>query len=338
MKREPTTKTLNVIVVSDERSPVRRFQLRPGLVKRALAGAGALLLGLSLALVDWVRLRVEAVDVDRLRVETAAQQEKVESVESSLEELEGELARLREFERKVRVIANLPNSQVPPASEGAEGGGQGGGGPELGGLVAPPGLGAPLEAPPGSEAAAQEAEDAVSSGQNGLDAAALARVTSKAERLGPLASARAASLEELVEALQGQSLRLASTPSIWPTRGWLTSGFGYRTSPFTGRAQFHAGLDVAANPGTEIVAPARGRVTFVGRKGALGKCVVIDHGYGVRTTYGHNDDTFVSPGEEVERGQRIASIGMSGRTTGPHLHYGVEVSGSPRNPLDYILE
>jgi murein DD-endopeptidase MepM/ murein hydrolase activator NlpD len=334
MKREPTTKTLNVIVVSDERSPVRRFQLRPDLLKRAAAGGGALLLGLSLALVDYVRLRVQAVDVDRLRAQTAAQQAQVESVESSLEGLEGELARLREFERKVRVIANLPNSQTSPPVGEPEGGGQGGGGPEFGDLVAPGSLAAPGVGGADGEGAKTEHEDA----SLGLDAAALARVTAKAERLGPLASARADSFEELVEALRGQSLRLASTPSIWPARGWLTSGFGYRTSPFTGRPQFHAGLDVAANPGTEIVAAARGRVTFVGRKGALGKCVMLDHGYGVRTIYGHTADAFVQAGDEVERGQRIATIGMSGRTTGPHLHYSVEVNGESRNPIDYIVE
>jgi septal ring factor EnvC (AmiA/AmiB activator) len=336
MKREPTTKTLNVIVVSDERSPVRRFQLRPDLIKRALAGGGALLLGLSLALVDYVRLRVQAVDVDRLRAQTAAQQAKVESVESSLQGLEGELARLREFERKVRVIANLPNSQTSPPVGQPEGGGQGGGGPEFGESVTSPGLGSGVAGAEG-EGAQEEHADAWLA-ENGLDAAALARVTTKAERLGPLASARADSFEELVEALRGQSLRLASTPSIWPTQGWLTSGFGYRTSPFTGRPQFHSGLDVAANPGTEIVAAARGRVTFVGRKGPLGKCVMIDHGYGVRTIYGHTADAFVEAGDEVERGQRIATIGMSGRTTGPHLHYSVEVNGEARNPIDYIVE
>jgi murein DD-endopeptidase MepM/ murein hydrolase activator NlpD len=337
MKREPTTKTLNVIVVSDERSPVRRFSLDSTRLKRGLAAAGALLLGLSLALVDYVRLRVQAVDVDRLRAQTTTQQATVESVQSSLQDLEGELARLREFERKVRVIANLPSSPTPPAGS-PENGGQGGGGPEFGDLVATPGLGGAGELP-GADAApaAAERQDA-SLPENELDAAALARVTAKAERLGPLASARAASFEELVEKLQGESLRLASTPSILPARGWLTSGFGYRTSPFTGRPQFHAGLDVASNPGTEIVAPARGRVVFVGRKGPLGKALVLDHGYGVRTTYGHTAEVFVQPGETVERGQRIASIGMSGRTTGPHLHYAVEVNGEPRNPIDYIVE
>ena len=334
MKREPTSKTLNVIVVSDERSPVRRFSLDSNLVKRGLAGAGAVLLGLSLALVDYVRLRVQAVDVDRLRAQTTAQQATVERVQGSLEDLEGELARLREFERKVRVIANLPNSQTPPTG-GLENGGQGGGGPEFEVLVTP-GLDAAQD-PADAAPPAGERQDA-SLPENELDAAALARVTTKAERLGPLASARAASFEELVEKLQGQSLRLASTPSILPARGWLTSGFGYRTSPFTGQPQFHAGLDVASNPGSEIVAPARGRVVFVGRKGPLGKAVVIDHGYGVRTTYGHTAEAFVQPGETVERGQRIASIGMSGRTTGPHLHYAVEVNGEPRNPIDYIVE
>ena len=105
-----------------------------------------------------------------------------------------------------------------------------------------------------------------------------------------------------------------------------------------GREPGTAGFDIAAAYGTPIKAPARGRVTFVGKKGPLGKTLVVDHGYGVRTVYGHTQTIHVRPGETVERGQRIAEIGSSGRSTGPHLHYVVEVGGKPRNPLDYILD
>jgi murein DD-endopeptidase MepM/ murein hydrolase activator NlpD len=127
-------------------------------------------------------------------------------------------------------------------------------------------------------------------------------------------------------------------PSIWPSKGWLTSRFGPRVSPFTGRRQQHTGIDIAAADGTLIQAPARGRVTFAGRKGPLGNALVLDHGFGVKTVYGHTKEILVKTGDTVERGDRIALIGSSGRSTGPHLHYVVEVKGKPRNPLDYIFD
>jgi murein DD-endopeptidase MepM/ murein hydrolase activator NlpD len=146
------------------------------------------------------------------------------------------------------------------------------------------------------------------------------------------------SFEELVEGLEGKRHRLASTPSIWPTEGWVTSGYGYRISPFTGRRTFHGGLDIASDFGTPIVAPARGKVVFAGRKGPLGKTLVIDHGFGLRTSYGHAAEIHVEKGEAIERGQRIASVGSTGRSTGPHLHYAVEVKGKSVNPHNYIFE
>ncbi len=87
-----------------------------------------------------------------------------------------------------------------------------------------------------------------------------------------------------------------------------------------------------------MIAPARGKVSFVGNKGPLGRTVTLDHGYGIRTVYGHTNETFVKKGQEVERGQVIASLGNSGRSTGPHLHYAVQVNGKSKNPLDYIFD
>jgi murein DD-endopeptidase MepM/ murein hydrolase activator NlpD len=141
-----------------------------------------------------------------------------------------------------------------------------------------------------------------------------------------------------VDGLQGKQRRLVSTPSIWPTRGWVTSRFGYRTSPFTGSRQFHAGIDVAGRAGTPVVAPADGRVVHVGQKGALGRTVILDHGYGIRTTFGHNSDVIVQRGQRVERGEKISFLGSTGRSTGPHLHYAVQVDGRRVDPMNYILD
>jgi murein DD-endopeptidase MepM/ murein hydrolase activator NlpD len=160
----------------------------------------------------------------------------------------------------------------------------------------------------------------------------------EARRLAAIADERSLSLEELVGQLEDKHEKLASSPAIWPTQGWLTSRFGTRISPFTGKRQFHAGIDIAGATGTEVVATAHGKVTFAGTKGPLGKAVIIDHGHGVRTHYGHNKELFVKRGDVVERGQRISALGNTGRSTGPHVHYSVEVKGKAVNPLDYIFD
>jgi murein DD-endopeptidase MepM/ murein hydrolase activator NlpD len=145
-------------------------------------------------------------------------------------------------------------------------------------------------------------------------------------------------LESLFEHLEEQRNILASTPSIRPVEGgWISSGFGYRKSPFTGRREFHKALDIACRKGTPIVATADGIVTFAGKKGLLGKTVVIDHGHGMVTRYGHAGKILKKHGESVKRGETIALIGSTGRSTGPHVHYEVRLNGVPVNPKKYIL-
>ena len=160
----------------------------------------------------------------------------------------------------------------------------------------------------------------------------------RADDLSGRAVVRAGSLDGLVTDLERKSDQLASLPSVWPVRGWVTSRFGPRISPFTGRRHMHTGIDIATREGTAIVAPARGRVLFTGNKGPLGQSIVLDHGFGVRTHYGHNSEIIVKPGDLVERHQVIAKVGSTGRSTGPHLHYSVEVDKKSRDPLDYILD
>jgi septal ring factor EnvC (AmiA/AmiB activator) len=325
---KPIHQRYTLILVTDELSPVRRMQVSRNGLRRVAGAALAAGLLLAIGLVDYVRLRISAVDVVSLRAETSRQQSELVTLGGEVGGLALELERLRELERKVRVIANLPGAmreaRVPePAGKG--------GGDEL-----------PSPQPGATEAdsmAAEAVADELGARENGgLDPAALARVQERARRLGSMVPTRKLSLLELLEGLEGKSQRLASTPSIWPTDGYVTSGYGNRVSPFTGRQQFHAGLDIAADFGTIVVAPARGRVVFAGINGPLGRMVELDHGYGLRTHYAHLSNCLVQQGQTVERGMRIGEVGSTGRSTGPHLHYGVEVNGRTVDPTDYIFE
>jgi murein DD-endopeptidase MepM/ murein hydrolase activator NlpD len=147
-------------------------------------------------------------------------------------------------------------------------------------------------------------------------------------------------LQELVETMRSQRETWDSTPSIMPvnvTDYWFSSGFGWRRSPFTGLKEFHNGLDISSAKGTPIVAPADGTVIKRGYDKYLGKFLKIDHGRKIVTTYGHLSAYNVSPGQKVERGDIIASMGNSGLSTGHHLHYMIKVKERCVNPLHYIL-
>ncbi|PLX70250.1 MAG: peptidase M23 [Denitrovibrio sp.] len=155
--------------------------------------------------------------------------------------------------------------------------------------------------------------------------------------LGAEIEKRAVSLSELADFLEEQKLMLSSTPTIWPVKGWISSGFGYRVSPFTGRRVFHEGLDIATKYNTQVKAAAKGVVVFSGRKAGYGKTIIVDHGYGYITKYGHNNKLLVKAGDKISKGDLIAEVGSTGRSTWPHVHYEVLVNGIPVNPLKFIV-
>jgi murein DD-endopeptidase MepM/ murein hydrolase activator NlpD len=145
-------------------------------------------------------------------------------------------------------------------------------------------------------------------------------------------------LNELAQAAEQRSSRWAATPSIWPVKGWVTSGFGPRISPFTEKPAWHDGLDIGATPNAPVQATARGRVTATGFDSKLGNIVRLDHGYGLETLYGHLAKSLVKEGQRVNRGDVVGLVGSSGLATGPHLHYMVKANGQALDPHKYILE
>jgi len=128
----------------------------------------------------------------------------------------------------------------------------------------------------------------------------------------------------------------SSVPSIWPVRGAVSAGFGERIDPLNGEGAFHSGMDIAAPTGTEVMASADGMVLSAGREPRYGNAILLDHGNGMTTKYGHLSEVDVVVGQEVKRGEVIGAVGSTGRTTGPHLHYEVHIHDAPVNPARYL--
>ena len=145
-------------------------------------------------------------------------------------------------------------------------------------------------------------------------------------------------IHNLDQFLLDKSSFLQSTPSIIPTQGWITSYYGPRESPHSGRKKMHEGLDIGGRTGTPILAPADGIVSYSGHKTGFGKFVQLDHGYGMETIFGHAHKLLVKEGAKIKRGHTIALLGNTGLSTGPHLHYEIRINGIAVDPLYYILD
>lgn len=171
-----------------------------------------------------------------------------------------------------------------------------------------------------------------------LDSLTFKPVFNRLANISDTANHQLLDLQHLLSTLSQQKSLLSSIPSVSPVEGWVTSGFGTRVSPFTGERSLHLGIDIAAPLGTPILAPADGVVIFSGAKAGFGNFVMVAHGYGIVTRYGHNHQNLVQPGQKILRGEQLGTVGASGRTTGPHLHYEIVINGKTENPQKFILD
>ncbi len=165
---------------------------------------------------------------------------------------------------------------------------------------------------------------------------ALKEMHQELTQLQGAASKQETSLETLIEYFEDKRSLFASTPAAWPVRGWVTSPFGDRISPITGKEQFHEGIDIAVQVGTPVLAPADGVVVKACFESGYGNMVELSHGYGLKTVFGHNSRLNVKVGQHVKRGDIISYSGNTGSSTGPHVHYEVRVNGLPVNPVRYL--
>jgi murein DD-endopeptidase MepM/ murein hydrolase activator NlpD len=282
--------------------------LLPMVALLSMGMAIALYLGVS----DYQRLRAEIKDAHSLRLTLETQEERVVQQKDQIvifaqkiEALKTQLVELQDFEHRIRIIANLEANK-----DGSSLFGVGGSSPD------------DLDPSMMIEQDYQELVRDMHAEINEIDHAS---------------DSQRDSFSSIFNQLEGKRNLLAATPSIRPVKGWISSRFGYRESPFTGRREFHRGLDIATHAGVPIISPADGLVTFSGKKGLMGNMVAIEHGFGMVTRYGHVQKLLKKKGDQVKRGEVIALVGNTGRSTGPHLHYEVRLNGVSVNPTKYFF-
>ena len=290
----------------------KKFYLPKKFAKLALTITGVLILAFLGSSVyfakQYLKLQDNQIELAKIQKESNIRKIQVEKFAHQFKNFETEIARLERFEKKLRVITALENSPKSVEKNWGVGG--------------PYGL----------------ATSSLNTAMGRGTASMIERLSNGLDHLDKQAKIQSISFQELDNFFKNQKSLLSSTPSIWPTHGWVTSGFGFRKSPFTGLREKHEGWDIAARSGSPVRATADGEVVVEGREYGYGNMIEINHGYDVVTRYGHNSKHLGKAGEHVKRGQIIAFVGNTGRSTGPHLHYEVLLHGIPVSPKNYILE
>jgi murein DD-endopeptidase MepM/ murein hydrolase activator NlpD len=313
-------KKVSFVVLTNTGSPAKQFCASRSTLRWAALLAAAFIGVSGFVGYDYVQLKRASLYLQKHEAELssilAGQRDEVDLQRKQIGDFAGEINSLKEkllalnqFEKKIRVIVEVEKR------------------PDAGNLF---GVG-------GSIPKAMDPKAAFSEQRNGL----VREMRSQVEQLNLAAVNQDNGFTALVTHLEKQQRLLASTPTIRPVdpdvESWATSKFDWRNSPFTGQREFHKGFDIAAREGTPILVTAAGVVTFSGSHGLLGKTIIVDHGHGLTTTYGHSSRLLKVQGEKVSRWDTIALVGNTGNSTGPHVHYEVAIFGVQVNPEKYFL-
>jgi murein DD-endopeptidase MepM/ murein hydrolase activator NlpD len=325
-----------VVVFRGSTAKPLRFSFSRKLLRRLLVCLGVVVLADLLVVSHYVIRTGEVWELAAFRAEAMSAREQTAAFSTAIDDLKKRLGTMSEVNQRLRVMLGI---EVPKTGDMANGrGGEEVPIPEEGAIPSrnEPGLSSGVSKP--TSDGNQEHSSAVGPDVSRDNLQAIASVKEGLEWLSKQATVQERLLDELSQAAEQRSSRWAATPSIWPVKGWITSGFGPRISPFTEKPAWHDGLDIGAAPNTPVHAPAQGRVTSIAYDPKLGNMVRVDHGFGVETLYGHLAKALVKEGQRVERGDVIALVGSSGLSTGPHLHYMVKLNGQALDPIKYILE
>lgn len=305
-----TKKHLSIIIVPHTKTSTKTLCFSRRALKILAVGGTVLGLVLAAVLVDYVRMSVIRGKYRALKAETAEQKTTIINYEKSISELQATISHFENYTKKLNVMAGLKSPEVLTAPAGVGGGEPGKDEPEF-------------EIDP--------SQAAISSGPNVITQGTIQNLSQKAKGIE-------SNLSSLLNFFESDSLRLASTPSIMPTAGWMSSVYGHRNDPFTGAWTMHYGIDISTNVGNPIMATADGIVIKVQTDKYLGKNVTISHGNGFTTVYGHMSNFAVKAGQKVKRRDIIGYIGQTGKAAGPHVHYEVLRDGKRVDPRNYLLE
>lgn len=319
-----------LLIVPEKTSQVRKWVIPSWLVKSVAAGlAVTILVGIVMVLDYWFVMS-QISENKQLKLENRRLKQQVQVFKNKMTTIENTMDRIKTFATRLKVITNIEdqsnllqslNSKLPDAESNI-------------GTPTASTLPNPLTPLPMSSVNSNDSNDP----EESLLRKDYELLDEKFSSLNEASLYIEQMLQDEYELLADQKSFLAALPTRKPVVGYFTNGFGIRHSPFGGRIKMHEGLDIANHPGTMIRAPADGVVLFAASKPGYGQTLILDHGYGLETWYGHTRRILVGRGQKIRRGDLIAELGNSGRSTGPHLHYEVRVHGTPVDPLSYILE
>ncbi|BCV23198.1 M23 family metallopeptidase [Moorella sp. Hama-1] len=298
MPKNRRDRFFTLMLIPGGRQEVHRWLLPLWFFHALAAVLVALMVTLGGALLGVYHYQKRVAELHQIDELNAAQARQIRQLEEQARLLQDKMQSLDRLDQQVRSLAGL-----------GQGGGQLSGGASRGGRLRP----------------AEQSRTLVRVQE------ALAEV----DRDAPRQQLR---LQNLARELEQHLAYQAARPSHWPVQGPVTSPFGRRDSPFSWREEVHDGIDIAAAYGAEVQAAGNGRVTFAGWMPVYGQAVIIDHGYGFTSLYGHNSELLVKEGDQVVRGQAIARAGSSGRSTGPHVHFQIKLNGELVDPLNYLEE
>ncbi len=331
-----------VVIFRGSSAKPLRFSFPRKLVSKLLIVGAILFLADILVLSHYVIRTGEVWELSSFRAEAMSAREQTGAFSSSIDDLKKRLTSMKEVNQRLRVMLG-----IDPQKTGNTTNGQGGvDAPIPDGQTFPASEEIPMSKTQVQPSHSTETSQSMESGETSqfagssdfTEQARIASIKDDIDWLSKEAAIQEQSLQELSLAAEQKSSRWAATPSIWPVKGWVTSRFGPRISPFTEKPAWHDGLDIGAAANAPIQAPAQGRVTTVGSDPKLGILVKVDHGFGIETIYGHLAKALVKEGQRVKRGDVLALVGSTGLATGPHLHYMVKVHGQALDPVKYILE
>jgi murein DD-endopeptidase MepM/ murein hydrolase activator NlpD len=329
-----------VVIFRGSTAKPLRFSFPRRFVRRLVIVGAFLLLADLLVVSHYVIRTGEVWELSAFRAEAMSAREQTAAFGTAIDDLKKRLTSMKEVNQRLRVMLGIetPKTGDPVNGRGGED------------VPLPEGNRLPAsEKTQGTDAQIQHSGlteitqgmqlSSMSTNMPGfIGPEAIAAVSEGIDWLKKEAASQEQILQELSEAAEKKSSRWAATPSIWPVKGWITSGFGPRISPFTEKPTWHDGLDIGAAANAPVQAPAQGRVTSVGFDPKLGHMVKLDHGFGIETLYGHLAKPLVKEGQRVKRGDVVGLVGSSGLATGPHLHYMVKVNGQALDPNKYILD
>ncbi len=304
-------KFYTILVLPDVGSRIRRFHVAKPLLSTLAVSAGLIFVAFLFLVYQTVSHTGHMLELRQLRTISGEQANLLQK----FERLEHQMGRLREFDVRLRTAAGLE-------AQGTE---------------------SPMVGVGGADTLSSRALMVAALAHQAPSGGSLTKVSidglgGELDRLSREMNDRNKSFQGLITALEAKRSLLASTPTIWPVKGWMTAGFGHRRSPFTGQRQMHEGVDISNSVGTPIIAPADGIVTYTGPLGAFGNAISVNHGNKISTFYAHLQQQKVTQGQRVRRGDVIGLVGATGRATGPHLHYEIQVNEVPVDPTKYVID